>query len=84
MGLEKMRAENHSPSAAEMMDYVKELGKKIKFAEGLGDGWFVSGASNESGSNNPTITLSTNDKNNPHTRLTSRTIPWEEFKSWQE
>ena len=69
----------HGPSAAEMMDYVQKLAK-INF-DHLGDGWFVSGTGNETGSDNPTVTLSKKDERGG---LTHRTVPWQEFKSWQE
>ncbi len=72
-----------SPSAAKMMDYVQNLNGNIKFGK-LGNGWFITGASNEHDSNNPIISLSKQNPNNPHIGLITKNIPWEEFKSWQE
>ncbi len=73
-----------NPSAAEMMDYVNSLNDNIRTGPLEGEGWFVSGTSNEHGSSRPTITLSRIDPANPHVGIISKEVAFEEFKSWQK
>ncbi len=70
----------YAPSAAEMHDYINSLDGSLKTGPLEGAGWFVTMTSNEQGSNNPTVTLSKKDERGG---LTHRTVPWQEFKSWQ-
>ena len=81
---EKNGHDGQFPSAAEMMDYVQKLNGNIKTGPLEKGGWFVTGTSNESGGNNPTVTLSKKNPENPHNGLISEAVPWETFKSWQE